>query len=445
MTLTYDDNGNLTDDGIFKFTYDAWNRLVAVKSRYSSGTTQTTFATYAYDGANRRTSKVVTNNGVEVYPNDGGETTVNFYYDDQWRIVETRNGSNQATWQHLWGTQYIDELIWLERNGDPTIGNDTDPDGTAGEGAESPADHRYFAHQDRNWNVVALTDHGIDVGGTLVERYTYTPYGDTQALQGGVREAGNSSPSSTIGATLHSQGLSTDQEISGVFHRNRTRDPGLQRFSTRDPLRMLLDRALPGTVDRLGANAYSFVRERATASHDPSGLCDTPRCGIDPPTSPSCSLDCLFGCADPGKDGEGPPLGFAECCCGVECYCVCEGNIRANFPYAQRIVEGCNALHEHNHICEENLCDPDEHIPHCGAAMASMGCVLGNYGRCAGDNDCLLNLIAYNDNSLKNCGKSDPPCTPGDASACTCLHAIVDCLLNVDYGQPQLCDIGPCK
>ncbi|MCG3125607.1 MAG: hypothetical protein CHACPFDD_00432 [Phycisphaerae bacterium] len=65
-TLSYDDNGSLTDDGIFKFAYDAWNRLVAVKSRYSSGTTQTTFATYAYDGANRRTSKLVQNNGVEV-------------------------------------------------------------------------------------------------------------------------------------------------------------------------------------------------------------------------------------------------------------------------------------------------------------------------------------------------------------------------------------------
>ncbi|MCG3125531.1 MAG: hypothetical protein CHACPFDD_00355 [Phycisphaerae bacterium] len=62
-SLTYDDNGNLTDDGIFKFAYDAWNRLVSVKSRYAAGTTQTTFATYAYDGTNRRASKVVTNTG----------------------------------------------------------------------------------------------------------------------------------------------------------------------------------------------------------------------------------------------------------------------------------------------------------------------------------------------------------------------------------------------
>ncbi len=30
-TLTYDPAGNMTYDGMFKFSYDAWNRLVGVK------------------------------------------------------------------------------------------------------------------------------------------------------------------------------------------------------------------------------------------------------------------------------------------------------------------------------------------------------------------------------------------------------------------------------
>ena len=30
--VTYDDNGNLTDDGTFQYAYDAWNRLVSVKT-----------------------------------------------------------------------------------------------------------------------------------------------------------------------------------------------------------------------------------------------------------------------------------------------------------------------------------------------------------------------------------------------------------------------------
>lgn len=27
ITLAYDNNGNLTDDGVFKYVYDGWNRL----------------------------------------------------------------------------------------------------------------------------------------------------------------------------------------------------------------------------------------------------------------------------------------------------------------------------------------------------------------------------------------------------------------------------------
>ncbi|MCG3129245.1 MAG: hypothetical protein CHACPFDD_04166 [Phycisphaerae bacterium] len=238
-TLSYDDNGSLTDDGVFKFVYDAWNRLVLVKSRYTASTTQTTFATYAYDGANRRNSKVVANSGVEVYPNDGGETTVHFYYDDDWRIVEMRNGSNQATWQHLWGTQYIDELIWLERNGDPTIGNDTDPDGTAGEGAESPADHRYFAHQDRNWNVVALTDYGVGSYGQIVERVAQCPYfAHANILQSGVQAP---SVCSHVGRMLSWQGWPHDYESALLVSRHRYYNPALTRFHTPDPYLSLLN------------------------------------------------------------------------------------------------------------------------------------------------------------------------------------------------------------
>ena len=31
VTVSHDDNGNLTDDGKLKNTYDAWNRLVKVQ------------------------------------------------------------------------------------------------------------------------------------------------------------------------------------------------------------------------------------------------------------------------------------------------------------------------------------------------------------------------------------------------------------------------------
>jgi YD repeat-containing protein len=88
LSLSYDNNGNLTDDAVYKFVYDAWNRLVETKRRVDA---ETSVATYAYLGDNRRAKKVVQNCGVEETANDGGNTTVHFYYDRGWRIVETRN------------------------------------------------------------------------------------------------------------------------------------------------------------------------------------------------------------------------------------------------------------------------------------------------------------------------------------------------------------------
>jgi hypothetical protein len=149
--------------------YDACNRLVRVKRRVDA---ETVIATYSYQGDTRRCRKVVTNCGIETVPNDGGNTSINFYYGGlaqggvgrlpaRWSIFETRNGSNQTTWQYVWGTQYIDEIVLADRNGDATASNDCNPDVTAqGESSETPADQRYFYLQDRNWNEVRTLSAG---------------------------------------------------------------------------------------------------------------------------------------------------------------------------------------------------------------------------------------------------------------------------------------------
>jgi RHS repeat-associated protein len=147
------------------------------------------------------------------------------------------HGSNQTTFQHLWGTQYIDELIWLEKNGDPTESNDTNPDDQTG---ESTADERYFVHQDRNWNVVALTEY--DPAGTnngrIAERYSYTPYGSFVALTGdsGSGELCDVSLTSTVGNAFAHQGLYFDHGKNSFQNRHREYRAELQRFAQTDPL-----------------------------------------------------------------------------------------------------------------------------------------------------------------------------------------------------------------
>ena len=72
IALTYDDNGDLTADGIFQFVYDAWNGLVKVTRSIDA---ETTVATYAFDGLHRRTKKVVSNTGIETVFGDGVDTS----------------------------------------------------------------------------------------------------------------------------------------------------------------------------------------------------------------------------------------------------------------------------------------------------------------------------------------------------------------------------------
>ncbi|TWT40548.1 hypothetical protein RAS1_42600 [Phycisphaerae bacterium RAS1] len=254
ISLTYDNNGNLTDDGIHKYAYDSWNRLILVK-RIPDATT--TLATYAYDGLMRRMSKVVANCGTERYANDGGNTTVHFYYGacgtgfqpmggmgvspvTPWNIFETRNGSNYATRQWVWGTQYVDELVLMDVNSSPGASDsDCDPDTTPG---GDGTDARYFYHQDRNWNVVALTGHDTtyssSANGKIVERHVYTPYGDVSVYNGYSSAAGGevAAPVSQSGNMISSQGHPLDAETRAVLARRRYLATTHARFMRRDPL-----------------------------------------------------------------------------------------------------------------------------------------------------------------------------------------------------------------
>jgi YD repeat-containing protein len=53
ITPSHDDNGNLTDDGTYKYTYDAWNRLV----KATLNDTDITIQQAEFDGLGRRIKK----------------------------------------------------------------------------------------------------------------------------------------------------------------------------------------------------------------------------------------------------------------------------------------------------------------------------------------------------------------------------------------------------
>jgi RHS repeat-associated protein len=180
-----------------------------------------------------------------------------------WNIFETRNGSNQATRQWVWGTRYVDEILFMDVNGSPTSDNDCDPDTTVG-GMESSTDRRYFYHQDRNWNVVALTEYadGVGTNGRIAERYAYTPYGEFIVLKGdaGIGELGRVLPVSTVGNIFFHQGLVFDPENYTYQNRRRGMAPFIQQFTRRDPMER-----------RDGMNLYAYVQRIPLARNDPGG------------------------------------------------------------------------------------------------------------------------------------------------------------------------------
>src|SRR5579871_2586562 len=94
-------NGNLIDDGVRLYQYDAFNRLIAV-TRKRDGQV---IAQYLYDALGRRVRKVVSNGGLS---GDILNGTTDYLYHSQQCLEERVGGS--VVRQYAWGA-YIDELL----------------------------------------------------------------------------------------------------------------------------------------------------------------------------------------------------------------------------------------------------------------------------------------------------------------------------------------------
>jgi RHS repeat-associated protein len=220
-SLTFDANGNLTtDDQGHALAYDAWNRLVTVKSG------STTLTSYQYDALGRR---IVENPG----------TVHDLYYSAAWQVLEERwGGVSTATIQYVWSPVYIDALVLRDRS---TANNGT-------------LDERLWVQQDANWNVTAL----INGSGSVVERYDYDPYGLRTVL-----DASFNTRSSSSYAFVHGfQGLRLDTAVRLYDGRERIQSPSMGRFGQSDPSGF-------GGGD---TNFYRDVGNSPSNAVDPSGL-----------------------------------------------------------------------------------------------------------------------------------------------------------------------------
>jgi RHS repeat-associated protein len=240
--ITYDNNGNETNDGTYTYTYDAMNRLRTV-TLDSGGAL---IAVYSYDALGRRIQKVVTNS-------DGLNGTTDYYLDGA-QEIEEHNGSGTLTQQYVYGLGNNEPLV-LDRNL------------TGGSTATGPGDQRLFYNLNALGSVYALTS----TTGQIVEAYQYDAYGrqtvfDPGPGSGGVVVFG---PGDIVTQGGFSQlanpflfaGMRLDPETGLYYDHARYYNAVQGRFIERDPL-----------VYSNPVNAYIYVNDNPINFVDPTGM-----------------------------------------------------------------------------------------------------------------------------------------------------------------------------
>ena len=184
VTLAYDKNGNLTDDGEkYTYEYNPWGQLVRIRNRVSPYETQ---AVYAYNGAGWRISE-------QLDRNDSGDTGVTDgivdSYDPVFYLATDLSGRRIATYRGS-DTYPKESFIWhpVGIGGPATRGglilrdrvaSLTDPTLWATDPGDSDRGERTYACSDFRGDVVALVSAtgGGNGTGALVEQYRYSATG----------------------------------------------------------------------------------------------------------------------------------------------------------------------------------------------------------------------------------------------------------------------------
>jgi RHS repeat-associated protein len=232
-TLTYDNDGDLTNDGTYQYQYDEEHRLTNVTRTADSALV----GRYQYDALGRRVQKIANPAGTPA--------TTQYFYDDTRVVEEQSDGATQAT--YVYGN-YVDEILTMNRGG-----------------------QTYYYYQNALWSAEAITNSA----GSPVERYDYCggntlqcgdPYGAVSVTDGAFNPISQNAwgtPHSGIGNPYLFTGRQLDEETGLHYYRARYYDAGKGRFLQRDPL--------DATED---GNFYEYVRGNPLNYVDPNGTAE---------------------------------------------------------------------------------------------------------------------------------------------------------------------------
>ncbi len=223
QSMQYDADGNLTNDGMWDYTYDGENRLVSMANIVSgsNGLLDTIYFTYDYLG--RRVEKQVTN--------AQGTLDHRYVYYGNALIAEIATSTGLLTRTYFWGIGQAAPLLQLTNfvSGSPT--------------------QDYLPTFDGNRNLVSLVNAST---GAIAAIYEYGPFGELLRSQ---------QPDSTVADNpIRFSSQFTDIETGLVYYGQRFYSPTLGRFINRDPIQ-----------EAGGINLYGFCGNDPVGRFDPTG------------------------------------------------------------------------------------------------------------------------------------------------------------------------------
>ncbi|MBL9212294.1 MAG: RHS repeat-associated core domain-containing protein, partial [Opitutaceae bacterium] len=254
-TLDYDEEGNLTADSLWRYQYDAENRLVRMTTRSPAELTGLGWQigpparelTFSYDHLGRRVEKTVRKNGVVTFNR-------RFVYAG-WNLIaefELANGVPNVRRSYAWGLDLAGSL-----------------DATGGLGAlvlqtihQGTARTHYQVATDGLGHVTAL----LDANGTAVAAYEYDPFGQPLRAEGATAAENLGSTDLPGDNPFRYSSKYWDRETGLYDYGLRFYDPSLGRFINRDPI-----------AESGGANLYAFAGNNPVSRFDYLGLDDRAR------------------------------------------------------------------------------------------------------------------------------------------------------------------------
>ncbi|MCB1129858.1 MAG: RHS repeat-associated core domain-containing protein [Verrucomicrobiae bacterium] len=217
----------------YEATWDAWNRLVRVRTPDAAGGYGSYSGTaldvrYAYDGLTRRTTKDV------AVGTDPG--VVHFYYNAEWKCIEERRGTSATpSKQFVFGARGRNDLVFRDAYSGVATG-------------------RGYALCDNMGSKVAVTN----AAGAVQERYAFTAFGDLEEI---MAPDYTPRPASLLGWETLFHGEVRDAETGFYNYGYRYYLPALGRWPSRDPI-----------GEKGGVNLYAFVGNDGVNLWDSLGL-----------------------------------------------------------------------------------------------------------------------------------------------------------------------------